>query len=277
MRLCYHVQFSIFPGRLFRVVSLLNCDLHCHSTCSDGLLPPADVARRAVGNGVTLLALTDHDDLEGLSAARAVAVDAGMAFVNGVEISIEWEGLQVHILGLAFDNTDSALNAGLAGIRSGRIDRARRMATDLGRVGIAGAFDGAMRYAANPRLISRAHFARYLVEAKVCKDLRSVFDTYLVPGRPGYVDHRWATLADSVAWICGAGGIAVVAHPGRYKLSRPAVRRFLEEFKHFGGQGIEVMSGSHTPEHVETFARLARIWFPGLSWIRFPWARRKLR
>lgn len=257
MRLCYHAQFSIFHSHTFRILSLLNCDLHCHSTCSDGLLPPADVARRAVGNGVDLLALTDHDDLEGLPAARAVAVEAGMSFVSGVEISIEWAGLQVHILGLAFDSTDSGLNAGLASIRSGRIDRARRMAADLERIGIGGSFEGAMRYAANPNLISRAHFARYLVEAGVCKDLRSVFESYLVPGRPGYVDHRWPTLADSLTWIRGAGGIAVVAHPGRYKLSRTALRRFLDEFKEFGGKGIEVMSGSHTPEHIETYARLA--------------------
>lgn len=205
-----------------------------------------------------MLALTDHDDLEGLPSARAAAAVAGMAFVNGVEISIEWESLQIHILGYAFDAADPALNAGLTSIRSGRIERARRMSAELAKVGIGGAFEGAMRYAANPSLISRAHFGRFLVETGVAKDLRSVFESYLVPGRPGYVDHRWATLADSLSWILSAGGIAAVAHPGRYKLSRADMRRFLAEYKELGGQAIEVVSGSHTQEHVDTFGRLAR-------------------
>jgi len=235
-----------------------NVDLHCHSTASDGLLPAADVARRAFDNGVDLLALTDHDNLSGLPAARAVADEVGMGLVNGVEISIEWGGLQVHILGLNFAADDQVLGDGLAQIRSGRVIRAQRMAAELEKVGIDGAFDGAMRHAENPTLISRAHFARYLVETGVCKDVRSVFDSYLVPGRPGYVDHRWATLADSVGWINGAGGIAAVAHPGRYKFSKPQMRLLLDEFKQLGGQAIEVISGSHSAENVAVFGRYAR-------------------
>lgn len=235
-----------------------NCDLHCHSTCSDGLLPATAVVHRAAANGVDMLALTDHDDIDGLASARAVADETGMVFINGVEISIEWERLQIHILGLAFDAADAGLNAGLAAVRSGRIDRAQRMSSELEKIGIGGAFEGAMRYAQNPSLISRAHFARYLVESGVCKDVRSVFESYLVPGRPGYVDHRWATLPDSIGWILAAGGVAAVAHPGRYKLSPRDMRRFLADFKDLGGQAIEVVSGSHTQEHVGTFGRLAR-------------------
>lgn len=250
MRSC---RFPVTPA-----ADVLNCDLHCHSTCSDGLLPAAEVVRRAAANGVDMLALTDHDDLDGLPSAQAAADEAGMAFVNGVEISIEWEALQIHILGYAFDSSDAKLNAGLEEVRSGRIERARRMSAELEKVGIGGAFDGAMRYAANPKLISRAHFARYLVESGVCKDLRSVFESYLVPGRPGYVDHRWAALADSIRWIVAAGGVATVAHPGRYKLSRGDLRRFLGAFKDLGGRAIEVVSGSHTQEHVDAFTRLAR-------------------
>lgn len=235
-----------------------NVDLHCHSTASDGLLPPAEVARRAAANGVDMLSLTDHDDLSGLPAARLVADEVGMRFVNGVEISIEWGGLQVHIIGYAFDADDQALNDGLASIRSGRISRARRMASELETVGIGGCFDGAMRFAENPNLISRAHFARYLVESGVCKDVRSVFESYIVPGCPGYVDHRWATLEESVGWILGAGGVAAVAHPGRYKFSRPEMRLMLDEFKRCGGQAIEIVSGSHSAENVSVFSRLAR-------------------
>jgi len=237
---------------------VFNCDLHCHSTCSDGLLAPADVAARAAANGVDLLALSDHDSLEGLPAARSAAAAAGMGFVNGVEISIEWQALQIHILGYAFDSSHQALNAGLESIRAGRVDRAQRMSAELEKIGIAGAFDGAMRHAANPSLISRAHFGRFLVETGAAKDLRSVFEAYLVPGRPGYVDHRWATLADALAWVHAAGGLVAVAHPGRYKLSRAEMRRFLAEFKDLGGQAIEVVSGSHTQEHVEIFGRYAR-------------------
>ncbi len=233
-------------------------DLHCHSSASDGLLPPSEVARRAAENGVNILALTDHDDLGGLADARAVSLEAGMQFINGVEISIEWGGLQVHVVGLNFDERDAALNSGLLSIRSGRVGRAQRMSAELEKVGIEGCFEGAMRHAENPNLISRAHFARYLVEIGVCKDVRSVFESYIVPGRPGYVEHRWATLEDSVGWIVGAGGVAVIAHPGRYKLSRAEMRQLLDEFKSVGGQAIEVVSGSHSLDNVAVFSRFAR-------------------
>ena len=233
-------------------------DLHCHSTASDGLLPPSDLARRALSNGVELLALTDHDNIDGLGDARSVVEASGKQFVNGVEISIEWGGLQVHILGYAFDAASEVLNAGLAGIRSGRIDRARRMGEALAVAGVEGAFAGALRYAENPTLVSRAHFARYLVEIGVCKDVRSVFDSYIVTGKPGYVEHQWVSLADAVGWIRSAGGVAAVAHPGRYKLSRNEMRQMLDEFKMLGGQGIEVVSGSHSADNVSLYGRLAR-------------------
>lgn len=239
-------------------MSDFNWDFHCHSTASDGLLPAAEVARRAAGNGVQLLALTDHDDLAGLPAARAVAEETGMGFVNGVEISIEWQGTSIHVVGLGFAADHPLLNEGLASIRAGRVERARRMAEALEAIAIRGAFEGAMAYAENPNLISRAHFARYLVEIGLCKDVHNVFDTYLTPGKPGYVEHRWASLADAVGWIRAAGGVAVVAHPGRYKISNRELRRFFEEFKETGGEAIEVVTGSHSPDQVQHFARLAR-------------------
>ena len=233
-------------------------DLHSHSRASDGLLSPAEVARRAVDNGVDMLALTDHDETQGLAQARGVADAFGMRFINGVEISIEWSGLQVHIVGLDFDADDATLNAGLEGIRSGRVERARRMAADLERVDIPGCFEGAMRYAENPNLIGRSHFARYMVKRGVCRDTQSVFESYLVPGKPGYVTHRWVTLADAVGWIRGAGGLAVIAHPGRYKFSRVEMRHLFDEFKGLGGQAIEVVSGSQSQDHLIQMSRLAR-------------------
>jgi predicted metal-dependent phosphoesterase TrpH len=233
-------------------------DLHTHSTTSDGLLSSADVARRAANRGVAVLALTDHDETSGLPQAREAAEGAGMRFINGVEISIEWGGLQVHIVGLDFDVGNAALRAGLEFVRSGRTDRARRMSAALEESGIPDCFSGAMRYAKNPGLIGRSHFARYLVEIGVCRDVRSVFDSYLVPGKPGYVVHRWATLAEAVGWIRGAGGVPVIAHPGRYKFTREELRDLFDAFKGLGGQAIEVVSGSHSPEQLAVFSRLAQ-------------------
>lgn len=239
-------------------VNPANFDFHCHSDVSDGLLPPHVVARRAADNGVDLWALTDHDDMGGLAAARETAEEAGMAFVPGVEISIEWKGVPVHIVGLGFDPVHPTLSGGLDELRVGRIERARRMGDAMAAIGIPGVYEGALCFATNPSLISRAHFARYLVSIGIARDVPGVFQHYLTPGKPGYVDHRWATLEDAVGWITVAGGVAVVAHPGRYKMSGSDMRRFLDDFKDVGGQGIEVTCGSHSPDHVMHFARLAR-------------------
>lgn len=235
-----------------------NFDFHCHSIVSDGLLPPQQVARRAADNGVDLWALTDHDDIGGLEEARAAADEAGMGFVTGVEISIEWNGVPIHIVGLGFDQRNATLVGGLDELRRGRVERARRMGDALAAIGIPGVYEGALCFVTNPSLISRAHFARYLVSIGMARDVPSVFLHYLSPGKPGYVDHRWATLEEAVTWINGAGGAAVVAHPARYKLSGAEMRGFLDDFKDLGGQGIEVTCGSHSPDHVMHFARLAR-------------------
>lgn len=240
-------------------VNPANFDFHCHSVVSDGLLPPSVVAGRAAANGVDLWALTDHDDLGGLTEARATAEQLGMGFVNGVEISIEWKAIPIHIVGLGFDAVHPALSGGLAALREGRIERARRMGEALAAIGIPGVFEGALTYATNPSLISRAHFARYMVSIGIARDLPGIFQHYLTPGKPGYVDHRWVTLEEAIGWIKAAGGVAVVAHPGRYKtMSNGDQRRFLDDFKDLGGQGIEVTCGSHSPDHVLHFARLAR-------------------
>ena len=239
-------------------VTPANFDFHCHSAISDGLLPPAEVARRAAANGVDCWALTDHDELGGLEAGAAAADEAGMRFVPGVEISIEWKGAPIHIVGLGFDPGHQKLSGGLDDLRVGRIERAKRMGAALAAIGIHGVYEGALAYATNPGLISRAHFARYLVSIGIARDVPGVFQHYLTPGKPGYVDHQWATLETAVGWITAAGGVAVVAHPGRYRMSGAEMRRFLDDFKDLGGQGIEVTCGSHSPDHVMHFARLAR-------------------
>jgi hypothetical protein len=237
---------------------MLDVDLHCHSSVSDGALPPAKVAARAKAKGVDVWALTDHDEIDGIPEAREAAHSLGLQYVTGVEISVTWASKTVHIVGLHFDETNQDLRQGLASTRSGRERRARDMAAQLDAVGIPGAFEGALKYVGNPDLISRTHFARYLIELGVCKDVNDVFRNYLIEGKPGYVPHRWAALKDAVSWIRSAGGIAVVAHPGRYDFDDLALDAFLNEFKRYGGVGMEVITGSHTVDEYAQFALIAR-------------------
>ncbi|WP_428851257.1 3',5'-nucleoside bisphosphate phosphatase [Imbroritus primus] len=237
---------------------MLNADLHCHSTVSDGMLPPEALAARAKTNGVELWALTDHDEVGGLVAARHAAHAEGLSFVPGVEISITWAGHTVHIVGLQIDPFCPALVEGLAQTRSGRTRRAQEMADALAQAGVAGAYEGALQYVGNPELISRTHFARYMVEAGICPSVNAVFESYLSDGKPGYVPHRWATLEDAIEWIHAAGGQAVIAHPGRYKMTALQHDSLFDRFKELGGEGVEVTTGSHTPAQYETYAGLAR-------------------
>ena len=239
-------------------MSELKFDLHCHSNVSDGLLPPEEVAARARANGVGVWALTDHDEVGGVARARAAARALGMEHVAGVEISVTWAGHTVHIVGLRIDETNQDLVEGLAATRNGRERRAREIAEALDRHGICGAYEGALKHVGNPDLISRTHFARYLVECGTCCDTKEVFANYLTEGKPGYVPHRWATLEESVRWIRGAGGVAVIAHPGRYKYTQTQFGALFDEFKQLGGAAIEVNTGSHTPEQYQEYAQVAR-------------------
>jgi predicted metal-dependent phosphoesterase TrpH len=236
---------------------LINADLHCHSNVSDGTLSPEAVAERASRNGVALWSLTDHDEIGGQHRARRAAAALGMAYLPGVEISVTFAGKTVHIVGLGFDPDDPKMVQGLADTRGGRERRARDMAADLARVGIAGAFEGALKYVGNPDLISRTHFARYLVEIGVCADPHEVFKRYLTEGKPGYVEHRWARLGDAVRWIVDAGGVAVIAHPGRYDFTPNEEYALFSEFKAHGGLGVEVVTGSHTVPEYAKYADMA--------------------
>ena len=238
--------------------TFLNADLHCHSVVSDGTLTPEELAPRAAANGVELWSLTDHDEIGGQHRAIAAAHAAGMAYLTGAEISVTFAGVTVHIVGLGFDPDNAALREGLAETRDGRIPRARDMADQLAKVGIAGAYDGALKYVGNPQLVSRTHFARFLVESGVCRDTPEVFRKYLTEGKPGYVPHRWAALGDAVRWITQAGGVAVIAHPARYKFTANEEYALFSEFKAHGGQGVEVVTGSHTAAEYVTYADMAR-------------------
>lgn len=237
---------------------MLNIDLHCHSHVSDGVLPPSEVVARAAKNGVTILALTDHDDLAGLSEAHLAADVAGIAFIPGVEISVTWGRHTIHIVGLRVDPLNAVLNEGLACIRKGRFARAQRIGDELAKVGIDGAFEGARAHAINPQIIGRTHFARWLVAKGHAPDMRSAFKRYLTPGNPGYVEHEWTTLENAVNWIRVSGGMAVIAHPGRYATTARELHILCDEFRMLGGEGIEVVTGSHHPGEYGKFADLAR-------------------
>ncbi|MFM9912522.1 MAG: 3',5'-nucleoside bisphosphate phosphatase [Methylophilaceae bacterium] len=232
-------------------------DLHCHSTVSDGTLAPAALVRHAAAQGVKVLALTDHDDVRGLDEARGVAHELGMRLINGVEISVTWNNRTLHIVGLKIAPDFAPLLAGLARIREGRHIRAEGMAAGLSKIGIGGSLQGAYAFVGEGGLISRTHFARFLVAQGYAKDNRSVFKNYLVKGKPGYFEHRWANMEDAMGWIIASGGIPVIAHPGRYDLGRTNMLRLLSEFREMGGEAIEVVTGSHSKDQYQEFARLA--------------------
>lgn len=236
---------------------LLNADLHCHSVVSDGTLTPEALAARAKANGVQLWALTDHDEVGGQERAIASAKALDMKYLTGVEISITFAGKTVHIVGLGFDHTNTDLVQGLRNTRGGRAERAKEMSDGLAKVGIHGAFEGALKYAGNHELISRTHFARFLVESGVCKDTSEVFRKYLTENKPGFVPHRWASLENAVNWITGAGGVAVIAHPARYGFTANEEFALFTEFINHGGRGVEVITGSHSSADALQYADTA--------------------
>lgn len=234
----------------------LHCDLHSHSTVSDGTLSPTELVLRAHEKEVEVFALTDHDATEGLKEAAEVADKIGLNFVPGIELSVTWSHQTIHIVGLGIDPDDKELNKGLMGLREFRARRGEEIALKLEKKGLVNPLEGAKKYA-NGEILSRTHFARYLVEQGKAKDIRQVFKRYLVQGKPGYVAGEWATLEQALSWIQGAGGIAVIAHPARYKLSATRLRQLIAEFKELGGLGFEAISGSHSPDEEVRMSQLA--------------------
>lgn len=224
---------------------------------SDGTLTPEALAARAKANGVELWALTDHDEIGGQDRAIEAARREGLPYLTGTEISVSFADVTVHIVGLGFDHHHPAMVQGLQRTRGGRAERAQEMGEELAKVGIPGCYEGALRYAGNPDLISRTHFARHLVDAGVCKDTYDVFRRYLAEGKPGFVPHRWASLGDAVRWIVQAGGVAVIAHPARYRHGPTQEYALFSEFKAHGGQAVEVVTGSHSPDEYVRYADMA--------------------
>lgn len=240
-------------------VSEMQCvDLHCHSTISDGVLAPAVLARRASDNGVELWALTDHDEVAGIAVARQTAQALSLPFLAGVEISVTWSGRTVHVVGLGIDESHPTLLAGLASIREQRIERAQAMGQRFADLGYPGTFEGALEVAGNPGLISRTHFARYLVQSGQFSHMQAVFDRYLKDDGPAFVPTEWPELERALAWIHAANGVAVIAHPGRYRYTELQFDRLFSAFKDLGGQAIEVNTGSHKPAQFQAYADVAK-------------------
>lgn len=231
-------------------------DLHAHSTASDGTLAPAELMRKAAEAGVRVMALTDHDTVDGLAEAEAESARLGLEFVPGIELSISWNGATVHIVGLGLDRNSQPLNQGLQGLRDFRDWRAEEIGRRLAKARIADAYEGAKAFS-NGKLISRTHFARFLVQAGHADSVGGVFKKFLVQGKPGYVPGDWASLEQALGWIRDAGGQAVIAHPARYKMTRSKLRRLIGEFQELGGEALEVVSGSHTRDEYFTMANHA--------------------
>ncbi len=235
----------------------LRYDLHTHSTMSDGSFSPTDLVKYAAKQQVSVLSLTDHDTTEGVAEARLAANSLGVILVPGVEVSVTWNHSTIHILGLNVDPEDTELQQGLAALRSFRDWRAKEIGQRLEKTGIAEAYKAARGYASGSS-IGRVHFARFLVKQGYATDMRDVFKRFLVKGKPGHVTGKWASLEQALEWIHGAGGQAVIAHPARYRMSVTRLRQLIGEFCECSGEGLEVVSGSHSRNDCITMATHAQ-------------------
>jgi 3',5'-nucleoside bisphosphate phosphatase len=232
-------------------------DLHCHSTASDGALSPQDLVRRAKQYGVTHLALTDHDTVAGVAEAQIAAEMEGINLITGIEFSTTWQSHCLHIVGLNLDPSHSLIAEGSHAIQTIRNERAEKISGKLEKKRILGAFES-VKQAAGNGMITRTHFAEFLLSQGYVTTLQGAFDHYLGEGKPGYVSTHWPGLEEVINWITASGGIAVLAHPMRYKLTGSWMRRLLMEFKEMGGLSIEVVSGRNNPEEINTLAHYAK-------------------
>lgn len=231
-------------------------DLHCHSLASDGALTPTQLIERAADQQVTDIALTDHDTTAGLKEAQIAANQHGINLISGIELSTTWENKCFHIVGADIDPDYSPLQHGIKRLREIRTTRAEKIADKLAKKGIEGALD-AVRKNAGQGMITRTHFAEFLLEGQYVNTLQDAFDRYLSKGKPGFVSTQWTELEQAIEWIKGAGGIAILAHPLRYKLTASWLRRLLSSFKETGGAGIEVVTGRNNPDEIKKAAYYA--------------------
>lgn len=232
-------------------------DLHCHSTASDGVLTPTELVQRAFEQGVNVLALTDHDSIGGIPEARQQAEQCGIQLINGVEISTEWENRGIHIVGLGFDETSVGMTALLNQQAQTRYQRAVKIGEKLEKVGVPNAFEGAKSLANGE--VTRAHYARYLVQIGKVSNENQAFKKYLSQGKSCYVKSAWVDIPTAINVIHQAGGLAVLAHPLRYTMTTRWLKRLITEFNEWGGDGLEVAgSGGQTADQRHLLARWAK-------------------
>lgn len=232
-------------------------DLHCHSTASDGALSPTELVQRAHQHGVTALALTDHDSTAGLKEAQASATATGIRLIPGIELSSSWQNKCFHIVGLGIDPSYPPLAEATQNLQRIRLERAEKIAEKLEKKRIPGALE-AVKKAAGDGMITRSHFADFLVAQHHVDSHQEAFDRYLANGKAAYVATIWAELELAVSWITQSGGVAVLAHPLRYKLTANWMKRLLTAFKEAGGQGMEVVTGRNTTDEIKLAANYAR-------------------
>jgi predicted metal-dependent phosphoesterase TrpH len=233
-------------------------DLHTHTLMSDGTLAAEDLLQRAEQQGVELLAITDHDTVAAYQLGQAYLDEnplCQLRLVAGVEFSCVWGKMLVHIVGLNIDLDNAELAAGLLEQARARDDRGRLIGEKLAKLGFEGAFEGAAEFSGGGQ-IGRPHFARYLVEQGHVKDFQQAFKKYLGAGKPGDVKTLWPAMQTVVQWIAASGGVAVIAHPQRYKMTATKLRALMADFKAAGGQAIEVISGSQDKSVTEHMVRL---------------------
>ena len=227
----------------------MRIDLHSHSTASDGRLTPAELVRRAVAQRVDVLALTDHDTVAGLGEAEAAiaAENLPVRLIHGIELSTSWDALEIHVVGLHIDANSDELLATISRQEAARVARGIELGRRLAKQRIDNAYEGALALA-NGASLTRAHFARYLVEAGHCNTQQKAFDHYIGRGGKAYVPHQWMSIAEAIQVIHASGGLAVLAHPGRYKLSTKWLKRLLLLFKKSGGDAMEVSLPQQSPQ-----------------------------
>ncbi len=240
----------------------MKVDLHCHSTASDGVLAPSVVVERAHARGVGLLALTDHDTLEGLPEARLAAAALGIQLINGIELSCTWGGATIHVLGYAFAAEAAALQQAIGELHAGRWLRAEEIGRRLEAKGMPGAFDGAraiqQQLGDSGNAPARPHFAEFLSRGKYVRDHAEAFRKWLGSGKLGDVKQHWPSLEQTLATLRSAGAWISLAHPMQYSLTRSKRRRLIIDFLQAGGHGLEVVNGMQPAEQVGCLAILAR-------------------
>jgi len=227
----------------------MNIDLHTHSYYSDGLLSPKEVARKAVNAGCNFFSLTDHDSLEGLEEAKKYSVSSNLTFINGVEISAQHNSQSIHIVGLGINPNEKILIDGLKKNNQFRVNRAKKISEGLGRVGILKAYEKARTFS-KTEYITRTHFAQMLIKEKICSNMSSVFKRYMTGKKPGAVKGEWASSAEVINWIHQAGGMAILAHPLRYKMTLTKLKRLVKDLKLIGLDGIEIVNSFSSIEDI---------------------------